>query len=63
MMKITYKLYSVDHENGLKLAEVSDMSQANILEPYYRQTYNRDQFKVTVKYGRQKEEWLTGSFR
>jgi hypothetical protein len=62
-MKITYKLYSIENEEGQKLAEVYDHSQANLLEPYYRQVYNRDQFKVTVKYGRQKEEWLTGSFR
>lgn len=62
-MKITYKLYSVEHQDGTKLAEITDMSQANILEPYYRQTYNRDQFKVTVKYDRKKEEWLTGSYR
>lgn len=62
-MKITYKLYSVDNEEGIKLAEVSDLSQANILEPYYRQTYNNDYFKVTVKQGRQKEQWLTGSYR
>lgn len=62
-MKITYKLYSVDHPEGQKLAEISDMSQANILEPYYRQAYNRDQFKVTVKYHRQKEHWLTGSYK
>jgi hypothetical protein len=62
-MKITYKLYSNETPEGQKLAELSDMSQANVMEPYYRQTYNRDQFKVTVKYGRQKEEWLTGSFR
>jgi hypothetical protein len=62
-MKITYKLYSVEHPEGTKLAEVTDLSQANILEPYYRQVYNRDQFKVTVKQDRQKEQWLTGSFR
>lgn len=62
-MKITYKLYSVDHPEGIKLAEICDLSQANILEPYYRQTYNRNQFKVTVKHGRQKEEWVTGSYR
>ena len=62
-MKITYKLYSVENPEGMKLAEVSDLSQANLLEPYYRQVYNRDQFKVTVKQGRQKEQWLTGSFR
>lgn len=63
MMKITYKLYSVEKPEGIKLAEVYDMSQSNLLEPYYRQTYNRDQFKVTVKQGRQKETWLTGSYR
>lgn len=62
-MKITYKLFSVENQEGTKLAEIYDQSQANILEPYYRQVYNRDQFKVTVKYGRQKEEWLTGSYR
>jgi hypothetical protein len=62
-MKITYKLYSVENPEGMKLAEVSDLSQANLLEPYYRQTYNRDQFKVTVKYHRQKETWLTGGLR
>lgn len=62
-MKITYKLYSVENPEGLKLAELSDMSQANYMEPYFRNTYNRAQFKVTVKYGRQKEEWLTGRYR
>jgi hypothetical protein len=62
-MKITYKLYSVDHPEGKMLATLTDMSQANMMEPYFRQTYNRDQFKVTVKYHRQKEEWLTGNYR
>lgn len=62
-MKITYKLYSADYQEGIKLAEVHDMSQANVLEGYYRTSYNTDRFKITAKYGRQKEERLTGYWK
>lgn len=59
-MKITYKLYSAEHQEGLVIATVHDMSQANVLEGYYLQTYSKDRFKVTRKQGRQKEERVTG---
>jgi hypothetical protein len=61
-MKITYKLYSEFEPEGKTLATIHDMSHANLLEPYYRQIYSTMQFKVTVKYHRQKEQYLTGGW-
>lgn len=61
-MKITYKLYNAEFPEGQTLATIHDMSQANVLEPYYRNIYNNSAFKVTVKYHRQKEQWFTGSY-
>lgn len=62
-MKIVYTIYSIDNEAGKMLATLTDMNQANMMEPYFRNLYHNDRFKVTVKYGRQKAEHFCGWFR
>ena len=44
---ITFKLYSSEYHSGKILSKVSDMSQANILEAYYKRIYNNERFRVT----------------
>jgi hypothetical protein len=57
---IEFKLYSVENPKGLILAKVADQSMANVLKEYFKQTYDRERFLVTVKLPRKKEEKFCG---
>ena len=61
---ITFKLYSSDYPSGQILSKVSDMSQANVLEAYYKRIYNNERFRVTRRNPRAKKEiYITGQWQ
>ena len=61
-MKITYTLYHDEKPQGTLLATLTGEVQSFLLETHFKEVYNNENFKVTKKNSRQKEQLFCGSW-